>query len=112
MNINIELNGNIVTITPTGEIDLNNSPELRKALLETVKAHNKDMIINLSNVSYMDSSGLATLVEVFQHLSRSSKRLALASLSTAVRNIFSITRLEEIFHIYSSVSDAIKDMSK
>lgn len=112
MELKVEKLDGIVDIVPQGEIDLHNSPQLRQNLQQIIKDGKTNVIINLKNVSYMDSSGLATLVEAFQKLMKKGKKLVLYSLSDAVKNILSITRLDEIFAIYSSREEAIKNIGK
>lgn len=112
MNINIERKPNTVIIKPLGEIDLHNSPQLRKTLQEVIKQNTVNLLINLEAVSYVDSSGLATLVEVFQQISKQGKKLALFSLQDTVKNVLSITRLDEIFPIYPSLEEALKELAK
>lgn len=112
MDINIEHKDNTVIIKPFGEIDLHNSPQLRKTLQEVIKQDTANLLIDLEAVSYMDSSGLATLVEVFQHIQKLGKKLALFSLQDTVKNIFSITRLDEIFPIYPSRKEALKELTR
>lgn len=112
MEINVEHKNDTVIIKPLGEIDLHNSPQLRKTLQEITEKDTVNLLINLEAVSYMDSSGLATLVEVFQRISGLGKKLALFSLQDTVKNIFSITRLDEIFPIYPSLEEALKELAR
>lgn len=112
MNIDIERKNNTVIIKPLGEIDLHNSPQLRKTLQEVIKNDTAILLIDLEGVSYMDSSGLATLVEAFQHISKQGKKFALFSLQDTVKNIFSIARLDEIFAIYPSLEKALKELAR
>jgi len=83
-----------------GEVDLTSSPQVRQTLLETVK--NKDhsrVVIDLSDVSFMDSSGVATLVEALQAQRKAGGKLVLFGLQDRVRGIFEIARLDSIFTI-------------
>ena len=58
--------GDLVVYDLDGEVDLYRSPEVRKGLLDLVSETPKKLAVNLSRVSYIDSSGLATLIEAFQ----------------------------------------------
>ena len=90
----------------TGEVDLQHSPALRKVLQEKIKVHCPALIIDFSGVEYIDSSGLATLVE-YRRDSRAYKgEFALANLSTRVRTIFELVRLNEIIQIHAALADA------
>lgn len=101
-----------VVVTLDGEIDLHNSPGLRKELQSIIKKQKSNLLINLQQVTYMDSSGLATLVEALQLLRKAGKKLGIFSLTDTVKNIFSITRLEEIFPIFATQKQAIEELNK
>ncbi|MHC4429252.1 MAG: STAS domain-containing protein, partial [Planctomycetota bacterium] len=64
------------------------------------------LVIDLSGVPYMDSSGVATLVEAMQIARRTGSKLVLAALQEKVRSIFEIARLDMVFSIVNSVDDA------
>src|ERR1035438_6090965 len=89
-----------------GEIDLQHSPELRKILQEKVKAKCPALLIDFSGVEYIDSSGLATLVEYRRDSAKYDGTLALAGLNNRVRTIFELVRLNEIIPIYPTLADA------
>lgn len=112
METKIDTVDKVVVVRASGEIDLNNSPQFRGVLKDALKTDKINIAIDLTNVSYMDSSGLATLVEALQKVKKTERKLALFSLTTTVKNIFSISRLDEIFPIYSSESEALKELAK
>lgn len=87
------------TITLSGEIDLYNSPKLREKLSVLINCNNPDILVDLSGVTYMDSSGLATLVEAMQKVKKNNGEFKLTGVKGAVKNIFEIARLTEIFDI-------------
>lgn len=93
-----------------GEININNSPELRKAFEAIVKRNEKKVVVDLSSVSYIDSSGLATLIEVFQRLKKIGGSLALCCMEAKIRNIFEITKLHKVFAIFDSQEAALKEL--
>ena len=98
--------GNIVTLTLGGEIDLQYSPELRKILQEKIKARCPVLVIEFSGVEYIDSSGLATLVEYCRDSRAFAGALALAGLRERVRTIFDLVRLNELLTIYTTLDEA------
>ena len=101
-------NGAIV-LELAGDIDLHRSVELRSGLLETMQEKPTLLVINMSEVGFMDSSGLATLVEAMQLSRRSGGQLRLVGLSDRVRSIFEISRLDKIFQIYENESEALSE---
>ena len=95
-----------LVLRPTGDIDLARSPELRLRLREELDAMPKRLILDLSGVTYMDSSGVATLVEALQRSKTNGCRLILCALQAKVRSIFNISRLDTVFEIAPSLEDA------
>ncbi len=89
-----------------GEVDLYSSPDLRKVLLQLTSASTPVLIIDLGNVKYMDSSGVATLVEALQQVGKYDGKLKLAQLRDAVKDVFELSRLDKVFDIYSSLESA------
>ena len=95
-------------LRPQGEIDLARSPELRTRLKQEVDAKPKRLVVDLSGVAYMDSSGVATLVEAFTRARAAGTKLVLAGLQPKVKSIFTISRLDTVFAIVTTVEDALK----
>ena len=101
--------GEVVVLELSGEIDINTSPEVRKAFDQLIKDQKKKILLNFAEVAYIDSSGLATLVEMLQRLKRIGGFLRLCNLSEKVKGLFEITKLEKLFSIFSSEEEAIRD---
>src|SRR5277367_5543642 len=89
-----------------GQIDIGNSPALRKTLLDSLKG-TKQVAINLSAVKYIDSSGIASLLEVLKEARDSKKRLVLFGLTGAVLQVLQLTRLTGVFEICETEEQAI-----
>jgi len=93
---------------PVGDIDMSRSPHLRTALAEVQRpAPDKRIIINLEEVPYMDSSGVATLVEAMQIARKHGGQIKLCNLNQRVLSIIEIARLDTIFKIYPTLEDAV-----
>lgn len=104
---NATQDGDAVNVAVRGEIDLHNSPELRTALLDILtKAKPRRLVINLSQVSYMDSSAIAVLVETLQKLRKQGGKIWLTALQPRVRQLLEIARLDTIFGIADSDEEA------
>jgi anti-sigma B factor antagonist len=94
-----------------GDVDMNTSPDVRSSLGAAFKQGSaKAILIDLSGVRYMDSSGIATLVEAMQNCMKQGMRLRLVELSPSVRDVFELARLASVFEIFPSVSDASKGL--
>ena len=103
--IDIDAGDEQLLITPRGEVDLSSSPSLRRALQSALLEGNCDVHINLSEVPYMDSSGVATLVEALQICKRQQRNLILVHPSSRVASIFKISKLDTVFTIRGESSD-------
>ncbi len=82
-----------------GEVDLYSSPELREAITEAVPKATREVIVDLAGVPYMDSSGVATLVEGFRSAKAKSAGFVLLSPSTQVLKVLQLAKLDTIFEI-------------
>ena len=90
-----------------GEIDLYHSPMVRKKFEEVLSKNPKRFLVNLLKVSYMDSSGLATLIEAFQISNKKGTSFGLFGVSGTLRGLFEITRLEKVFNIFKDEDEAL-----
>ncbi len=94
-----------------GDVDMNSSPDVRSNLGAVFKQPGgKILVVNLAGVRYMDSSGIATLVEAMQNCMKSGMRLRLAELSPPVRDVFELARLASVFEIFPSVNEAVSGL--
>jgi len=92
----------------TGDIDLANSPEVRKALLKEIKeTRTPRVVMNLLKVRYIDSSGVASLVEGLKAARDAGTRFILYGLSPAAREVLQLSRLLKIFEVYESEEQAL-----
>lgn len=104
--------GPVTVLTLSGDIDLNHSPKLRGVLQKLVEKKCPALLLDFTSVTYIDSSGLATLVEYFQGSREYSGKIGLAQLSERVKSVFDLVRLSEIFPVHPSVEDAKSALSK
>jgi anti-sigma B factor antagonist len=89
-----------------GQIDLDNSPALRKTLLESLRGTDR-VAVNLMAVKYIDSSGIASLLEVLKEARQSKKRFVLFGLTGAVSQVLQLTRLTGVFEIRENEEQAL-----
>lgn len=90
-----------------GEIDLHVSPRIANSLAGMVDEKPSHLVVDLSKVTYIDSSGLAVLIEAMQHVEAYGGKFALAGLEENVRPIFEIARLDQVFRIFPDVDSAL-----
>ena len=103
--------GSILVLTVSGEIDLNQSPTLRTTLRAKATAKTPCLLLDFSAVVYIDSSGLATLIEYYQSCRAFAGKLAICSLTPRVRSSFDLVRLSEVFAIYPDQAAARKALA-
>jgi len=90
-----------------GEIDLSCSPDARKQILDCLEKEN-NLLVNLSAVTYIDSSGVASLVEGYQTARKKGLNFGLISVSEAALNVFQLARLDQVFPIHASVEERLQ----
>ena len=90
-----------------GEIDLHVSPRIAASLEAMIRDKAPRIVVDLSRVTYIDSSGLAALVEGMQNVEEYGGKFALAGLQENVRSIFETARLDQVFLIYPHVDAAL-----
>ena len=90
-----------------GEIDLHVSPSVSASLQTMIKQRPKNLVVDLSAVTYIDSSGLAVLIEGMQNVEEYGGKFALAGLQENVRTVFEIARLDQVFGIFPDVDSAL-----
>jgi len=103
----IRRDGDTIMIALVGEVDLHHTPEVHKALVTACQQEPERLVVNLQEVSYMDSSGIGTLVEVFRRVNGYGGKLALFGLNDRVLSVFEITKLDKFFKIYDSEKEAL-----
>jgi len=112
MQLNITEQGNLVRINIEEErMDAHNSGELKEQMLQLFDEGKSNLIIDLSAVRFIDSSGLGALVSGFKNASARDGSLKLCCLQPQVRSMFELTRLHRVFEIYNSAEEAQESFS-
>lgn len=91
-----------------GEVDLSCSPDARKQILECL-GDKKDLLVDLSQVTYIDSSGVASLVEGYQTAKKKSLKFGLVGVSDAAMNVLQLARLDKVFPIHASIDERLQE---
>lgn len=100
--------GDAVVVSARGEVTVFSSPALRELIRKTAEGRPPKVVIDLKETTYIDSSGVATLVEALQTVSRFKGKLFLAGMNQRVRGVFEIARLDSVFTVVGSVEEALK----
>ncbi len=108
MQINTRRSDQLAILDVSGDIDLANSPAIRKALLHELKElRTPRVVLNLKEVKYIDSSGVASLVEGLKASRDAGSRFILFGLSTGVREVMQLSKLVRIFEICENEEEAV-----
>jgi anti-sigma B factor antagonist len=108
MQISIRRVDNTAIVDVSGDIDLASSPEVRGALLHEVRDNRRPrVVLNLSAVRYIDSSGVASLVEGLKASRDIGSRFILVGLSGPAREVLQLSRLVKVFEIYDTEEEAL-----
>jgi anti-sigma B factor antagonist len=92
----------------TGDITLFNSPEIRKVLLSLLKEKRvPQLLVNMTSVKYVDSSGIASLVEGLKISRDHNARFALYGLSKPARTVLELTHLLRVFEVHDTEEQAL-----
>ena len=92
-----------------GEIDLHVSPAIAASLQSLSEEKTPHLVVDLSRVSYIDSSGLAVLIAGMQNVTGYGGKFSLVGLQEGVRPIFEIARLDQVFRIFPDVDAALAE---
>jgi len=90
-----------------GEIDLHVSPIVTASLTAMIEKKPESVVIDLSDVTYIDSAGLAALIQAMQKVEDYGGKFLLAGLQETVRSIFEISRLDQVFQIFPDADTAL-----
>ena len=112
MKISLREQEGLTLVDVVGDIDLYNSPEMRKTLIGQLREKGVGrVIVNLTQVKYIDSSGVASLVEGLKISREMGSRFILFGLSPAAREVLELSRLIKVFEVYDNEAQAMKAAS-
>ena len=104
--------GDVTVIDVAGRITLGEgSSNLREGIREMVAKGNKKILLNLSDVSYIDSSGIGELVSGFTSVANGGGQLKLINLTKRVKDLLQITKLYTVFEVFDDEAAAIRSFA-
>lgn len=109
MNFNMDtytLESGVPVITLEGEVDVYTAPQLKQQMIALLEAGTKQMLIDLTQVEYFDSTALGVLIGGLKRMRERDGNLSLVCPSPRIRRVFEITGLDKIFDIYNTMDDA------
>ena len=111
MKVAIRNVGNVAVLDVSGEVDLYSSTHLREALLNSMQTGGQTVLVNMTEVRYVDSSGIATLVEGLQLSRQTQSRFGLYGLRSNARSVLELARLHKVFSIYADEGEALEKIA-
>jgi anti-anti-sigma factor len=99
----------VTVLAPIGRLDVVGAPALKEAVTEAVKDGQPRLIIDLEGVSFVDSSGLGSVVAALKQVRSSKGDLRLAAPNQQVRVVLELTTLDRVFPYYATVEEALTD---
>jgi len=103
-----EINNEIRGINIEGENDVYTSPKVKEALNDLIQKGNYNIIVNLEEVSYIDSTGLGVLIGALKRVKENKGDIKLVCTNLQIKKIFDITGLVKIFDLYDTEEQALK----
>ena len=96
-----------VAVVPVDELDASNAGEFKRDIAPVLEANTK-LVLDLSRLRFVDSSGLGAMLSCLRQLSAKSGDLKLCGMSRQVRALFELVRMHRIFDIYGTREEAVK----
>ncbi|RME46511.1 MAG: anti-sigma factor antagonist [Chloroflexi bacterium] len=107
MEIQVERNGTVAVVAVAGQVEAATAPQLREQFDGLLGDGEQNFVIDLSGVTFMDSSGLATLVQLFKRVRIGHGDVRLCGLQPEVQRIFELTRLDRVFDLFPDRVEAV-----
>ena len=111
MKVKISYRGTTLIVSLAGELDHHSAEYVRQKIdNELMKSSNRDVILDFSDVSFMDSSGIGVVIGRYKNIQKLNGKLAIINLNSQVRRIFEMSGLLKIIPTYDNVEHAIKNV--
>lgn len=110
MEIRLEKVNDVTVVVLEGEINVTNSNELRNQFIKIAQGGCNKVVGDFKDVTFIDSSGLATLIEMFQRLKAAGGKLRLCNVNKKICGIFEITKVHKLINILDSREEALKGL--
>ena len=102
-----ENRGSVLVVRPLDmRIDANDAESFKSGLIEWINASNRAIVLDLSFVNFVDSSGLGAIVAVLKYMGKEG-RIVVCNLQAPVSALFKLTRMDKVFSIFDDVETAI-----
>ncbi len=107
-----ELENDIVLLSIEGDIDLYTASDLKDNIFEQLDFGKTKIIIDLENVTYIDSSGIGTLITSLSKIKKLNGQMCIINVYDSVKKVFELTKLTTFFRIYPDEAEAVRILSE
>lgn len=107
MSFSLERTDDVTIVTVQGQLVVTNRQEFKQAILDAVEQGSTTVIVDFTEATYIDSSGLGALVSLNRRLRDAGGDLRLVGLSDELRTLFELTRLDALFPLFATRADAL-----
>ena len=101
------MDGGVTVVAPTGRLDVAGAPALKEAIGEAVKTEKPRVVIDMEGISFVDSTGLGSVIAALKQIRTSKGDLRLAAPNQQVRVVLELTTLDRVFPYYATVEEAL-----
>lgn len=112
VDIKTEHNGDAVVYRLKGSLDVATSPSVRAALLEAANAGKHEIVVDLTKLQFLDSTGLGALIGAHRRACEHGGRVRLIISDGPISRLLNITGLMRIFAVYATLEDALNDQAR
>ena len=102
-----QVDNGVTVVAPTGRLDVAGAPTLKDAISEALKNGQPRVVIDMEGVSFVDSTGLGSVIAALKQIRSSQGDLRLAAPNQQVRVVLELTTLDRVFPYYSTVEEAL-----
>lgn len=107
MDVTVDHGETAVVVTPKGDVDASSAPQLRATLDDLLVQGVHNFVIDLSSVEFLDSSGIATLVQLFKRVRIGEGDVRVCGLQAKVQRVFALIRLDRVFDTFEGRAEAL-----
>lgn len=109
MQIQIERVNNVTIVAVEGEINIDSVKDLQGAFAEILKEGTGKVVVDFEKVAFIDSSGLAALIDMVRQLKRINGKMSLCCVNEAIREVFEITKIHKFIPIHGNRQTAVRN---
>lgn len=111
MNLEFEIKNDKLIITIIGELDHHSSDEIRNKIDDRIERGGyKKVILDFSNVTFMDSSGIGVIIGRYKKLKLLKSNLCIANVNNSIKKVFELSGIFKIIEVYGSLKEAVESI--